>query len=86
MFADLDTVLFDVVLCGALLLAWQQFRSGGMPHPIFWHVALTLLLLTGPLVYTTLNFGTLLRQRGMVYLCFVMLPIAIGRHMSRARP
>jgi hypothetical protein len=82
-FADVDTMLFDAVLCGALLLAWQQFRNGGLPHPIFLHVAITLLLLSGPLVYTAVNFGTLLRQRGMIYLCFVMLPLTIGRATPR---
>ena len=74
------------MLCGALLLAWQELRSGGLLHPLFWHVAITTLLLAGPFVYTAINFGTLLRQRGMIYVCFVLLPLTIGRPTSSKFP
>ena len=81
--ADLDTMLFDATLCGALVLAWRQLRSGGVPHALFWHVMLTALVMAGPLVYTALNFGTLFRQRAMIDVCFVLLPLTIGRPSSQ---
>jgi hypothetical protein len=77
-FADLDKILFDATLCAALVLAWRQFRNGGVPHAVFWHVTITTLFLAGPLVYTAANFGTLLRQRAMLCACVILLPLTIS--------
>jgi hypothetical protein len=78
-FAETDTIVFDATCAVAFLLVWRRLRRGGVPHPLFWHVAMTTVLLTAPLVYTAANFGTLFRQRAMVTVCAVLLPLAIGR-------
>ena len=79
MLADADTILFDATFVATLVLVWQALRQGAVRHLLFWHTALTAFLLTGPLLYSTANFGTLFRQRAMLFLCFVLLPLTIGR-------
>ncbi|HEX9368805.1 MAG TPA: hypothetical protein VF921_19400 [Vicinamibacterales bacterium] len=77
MFADLDTVLFDVALVWALFVVWRSVRAGGRSHPLFWLVASVTVVMCLVLVYTAANFGTLFRQRAMVYVGFILLPLLV---------
>jgi hypothetical protein len=74
-FAELDTVLLDVViLLAAALIVWQ-WRAGRVPHPAFWFVLAMTILVAVPLAYQAGNFGTLFRQRNMVAVGVMVLPL-----------
>ena len=86
LFADLDTVLFDAALLWALFVAWRGLRTGGLSHPLFWVVATTTAVMGLLLIYTAANFGTLFRQRAMVYLGIILLPLMVTRAGSDRVP
>ncbi|HKS25719.1 MAG TPA: DUF4440 domain-containing protein [Thermoanaerobaculia bacterium] len=74
-FADLDTLVFDVVLFVALR-ALVAARAAAWRDPLTWLVLLTTLMLAAPLAYSISNFGTLFRLREMIYLGLLLLPIS----------
>jgi hypothetical protein len=45
---------------------------------MFVQVALLLILIGAPLVYTVNNFGTLFRHRQMIYLVICLMPVALA--------
>ncbi|HJQ37395.1 MAG TPA: hypothetical protein VKB93_09670 [Thermoanaerobaculia bacterium] len=69
-FADLDTVVFDLVLIVAVLtLMRAKWRS-----PLVWLVVIFTLAVGAAFVYTISNFGALFRYRSMVFLGIAMIP------------
>jgi hypothetical protein len=84
-FADVDTVVFSVTLVGSLALIVMQHRRGFRPHPAFWGVLVLVLLIGVPLAYEGSNFGTMFRQRNMVMLEFLLLPVLMERGRPRRR-
>jgi hypothetical protein len=78
LFAELDTIAFDVVL---LFAAWYSVRtlrySRAPVPPLFVLLVLILVLLFPPMVYTVNNFGTLLRLRQMLYIVAAIIPLTL---------
>jgi hypothetical protein len=77
LFAELDTVAFDIVLIGAVLAIVHGLRRRSLKEPVFWMMLIVTTLITVALAYTVSNFGTLLRHRDMILLGLVLLPLAI---------
>jgi len=81
LFADLDTLVFDIVLIFAIVYCTRHFlRRRGRMTATFAQVALMSLLIAGPVLYAVNNFGTLFRHRQMIYLTLCLLPVALERH------
>jgi len=82
-FAELDTIVFTTSCLGAVLLVLIAVRRGLRPDPVFWSVLGLTVLIAVPLAYEATNFGTLIRQRNMVMLGFLLLPLLLGRPGDR---
>jgi hypothetical protein len=78
LFAEFDTIAFDVVL---LFAAWYSVRtllySRASVPPLFVLLVLIFVLLFLPMVYTVNNFGTLLRLRQMLYVIAAIIPVTL---------
>jgi hypothetical protein len=81
-FAEVDTLLFDLVLLCALL-ALVARSSAPWRNPLTWLVVLITLLIAGPLIYSVSNFGTLFRLREMVYVGLLLTPLAVAARGER---
>jgi len=81
-FAELDTIVFDLVLLCALL-ALVARSSAPWRNPLTWLVLLITLLIFGPLAYSISNFGTLFRLREMIYVGLLLVPLAVA---ARSEP
>jgi ketosteroid isomerase-like protein len=81
-FAEVDTVLFDLVLLCALLALIAR-SSASWRNPLTWLVLLITLLIAGPLIYSVSNFGTLFRLREMVYVGLLLTPLAVAARGER---
>ena len=73
LFADLDTVAFDVaaLVVAAFLVASGRAQIG----PLFVPLLLMTIALTGAIAYVSTNYGTLFRHRAMVLVCLSLLPL-----------
>jgi hypothetical protein len=81
-FTELDTVVFDVALLWAIgVLAVR--RSLSWRNPLVWLIALLTVLAGVPLVYAVTNYGTLFRLREMIYIGFVLTPLALATASRR---
>jgi hypothetical protein len=78
LFAELDTLFFDLIAISALIWVVSRMRAFSPLNPLFWLVAVTTVLVAVPLVYAVTNFGTLFRLRGIVLTGIAMLPFAIA--------
>ena len=74
-FAEIDTLIFDVVLLFALWAVVAR-AARAWRNPLTWLVLLTMLIVLVPLVYSVSNFGTLFRLREMIFLGLLLIPIA----------
>lgn len=78
LFADLDTVVFDFVVFFALAFSARAIiRRERRVTPLFILVLLLFAALTGPMIYTVANFGTLFRLREMIYVSAALLPLTL---------
>lgn len=82
-FAELDTILFDIVLLIVLGLVLASLRRGAWRDPFVWYLILVSGGIAGALAYTISNYGTLLRHRGMVVATVVLLALAVRRCSAR---
>jgi len=79
-FAELDTLAFDLVVLFAVVYAARGLRSGRVKiTPLFVLLLLVFVLTAGPLCYTVSNFGTLIRMRQMLYVIAAVLPLTMRR-------
>ena len=79
LFAELDTIVFDIALLFAIFYCARQLvRTRGRMNAMFVQVALLLVLIAVPLIYTVSNFGTLFRLRQMIFLGICLLPVALA--------
>jgi hypothetical protein len=85
-FADLDTIVFDIVCFTASLLVFRRWRSMLWSNPLFWLVTLATLFIAIPLLYAVTNFGALLRFRGMMYVLLAIAPMMAVLGVSRLVP
>jgi hypothetical protein len=79
--ADLDTLLFTVVMAGSLVLTGAALRRGARFTGATLPLLSVTVVLAGLLVYQSANFGTLFRLRAMVAVGFLLLPFTV-RHPS----
>ena len=80
LFADADTLVFDlVVLCAFGYCARSLVRRRRRATPLLILVVLVFAALTGPMIYSVTNFGTLFRLRQMVYVLAALLPLTMAR-------
>lgn len=87
LFADLDTVAFDLVVFFALAFCLRAIvRRERAMTPLFILVLLVFAGLTGPMIYTVTNFGTLFRLRGMVYVLAAVLPLTLDLRTPERAP
>jgi len=87
LFADLDTVIFDLVVFFGLALCVRGIvRRERRVTPLFVLVLLVFAGLTGPMIYTVTNFGTLFRLREMVYVLAAVLPLTLDLRTPAPAP
>ena len=78
LFAEVDTLLFDLVLLYAIVQCARSLRRGrAKMTATFVFCALVFVMTAGPMLYTVNNFGTLFRLRLMVYCIAAVLPITL---------
>jgi len=75
LFAELDTIAFDIVLLFAIVYV---LRARARMTPLFILLLLVFLMTAVPLVYTVNNFGTLFRLRQMLFFLAAMLPVTLA--------
>jgi hypothetical protein len=78
LFAELDTLIFDLVLLYAIVHCARSLRRGRAKlTATFVFCVLVFGMTAGPLLYTVNNFGTLFRLRLMVYCLAAILPVTL---------
>jgi len=75
LFAELDTIVFDLLILFALFTSIRALRQGRRPAALFVMLMLVLVMTALPMVYSVTNFGTLFRLRQMLYFLVAMLTI-----------
>lgn len=83
LFAEIDTIVFDLVLIYAVIHCVRALRGGtARATPLFVLLILVFAMTAGPMFYTVNNFGTLFRLRQMLYVVAAVIPVTL-RKMSR---
>jgi hypothetical protein len=87
LFAEIDTIVFDLVLLYAIVYCTRSLRRGRahMTPTItatFVLCVLVFVMTAAPMLYTVNNFGTLFRLRLMVYFLAALLPITLRLHSA----
>ncbi len=78
LFADLDTVYFDLFLLLAIVVSVRRGVRSVLRDPLWVSLAVTAFVVTVPLVYVVTNFGTLFRLREMVFLEVALILLVGG--------
>ena len=80
LFADLDTLVFDLVLLFTLVYCSATLRrKRARVTPLFVLLLLAFMVTAIPLAYSVSNFGTLFRLRQMLYALMALLPLALAK-------
>jgi hypothetical protein len=74
LFADADTIFFDVVLLVAIVALFRAPREKWR-NPMFWLVLVTTIVMGAAFIYCVSNFGALFRYRSMIFIGVAMLPV-----------
>ena len=78
LFAEVDTIVFDLVLIYAIVYCTRNLRRGrARATATFVLCVLVFVMTAGPMLYTVNNFGTLFRLRLMAYFLAAILPITL---------
>jgi len=78
LFAEVDTLLFDLVLLYVIVHCARRLRRGrAKMTATFVFCVLVFVMTAGPMLYTVNNFGTLFRLRLMVYCIAAILPVTL---------
>lgn len=78
LFAEVDTIVFDLVLLYAIVHCTHSLRRGrARVTATFVLCVLVFVMTAGPMLYTVNNFGTLFRLRLMAYILAAILPITL---------
>jgi len=87
LFADLDTITFDIVLVFTIVYCTRKaFLRRGRLNASFLQLMAIFVMIAVSLVYAISNFGTLFRHRQMIYLTLLLLPVAMVRDEPREEP
>lgn len=84
-FAELDTLLFDLVLLAVIAVVIVSLRRGAWRDPFVWYLLIVTSVISGAIAYTISNYGTLVRHRGMLMATAVLLAIAVRRCVAERR-
>jgi hypothetical protein len=77
-FAEVDTIVFDLVLLYVLIRCIRAWRDGtARATPLFVLLILVFAITTGLMIYTVNNLGTLIRLRQMLYAIAVVTPVTL---------
>ena len=86
LFAEIDTIVFDLVLLYAIVYCTRSLSRGRARMTATFVACIVVLVMTaGPMLYTVNNFGTLFRLRLMVYYLAAILPVTLRLHSSIER-
>lgn len=78
-FADVDSLLFIVMLAVAAIAVVRAFRANGARAPLLWLVLLAALAIAVAIVYSVTNYGAMFRYRSMVFALLALVPVAAAR-------
>jgi hypothetical protein len=78
LFAEVDTIVFDLVLLIAIAFVIRAHRKPNDVTPLLWPLVLMTFTLGLAIAYVSTNFGTLFRHRGMVFLGLFLIPLAVS--------
>lgn len=84
-FAEVDTLIFDVIVLFALASLWSG-RPRPWRDPYFWYLFFATLGIIFAVAYTIGNFGTLFRHRGMILTTLVLWPLVARRRNFSLSP
>ena len=79
LFAEIDTIFFDVVLLYVVIHCIRALRGTARATPLLVMLILVFAILAGLMCYTVNNFGTLIRLRQMLYAIAVVTPVTLLR-------
>ncbi|MGN6185719.1 MAG: hypothetical protein ACTHQM_18950 [Thermoanaerobaculia bacterium] len=82
-FAELDTILFDLILLVVIAIVIGSLRRGAWRDPFVWYLVVVTVIIAAAIAYTISNYGTLLRHRAMLVATAVLLAIAVRRCRER---
>jgi hypothetical protein len=78
LFAELDTIAFDLVLLYAIVHCTRSLRGGRAALTATFVLCVAVFVMTaGPMLYTVSNFGTLFRLRLMLYFLAAVAPVTL---------
>jgi hypothetical protein len=77
LFAEIDTIVFDIVVLYAIVHCTRRLRRGARPTATFILCVVAFVLIAGPMIYTISNFGTLFRLRLMLYTLAATIPLTL---------
>lgn len=77
LFAEIDTIVFDVVLLYAVIYCLRALRGTARATPLVFMLILVFAILGGLMCYTVNNFGTLMRLRQMLYAIVIVTPVTL---------
>lgn len=78
LFAEVDTIVFDLVLIYVFIHCVRALRKGTVrATPLLVQTILVFAILAGLMSYTVNNFGTLIRLRQMLYAIAVVTPVTL---------
>jgi hypothetical protein len=83
-FADLDTVAFDLLLLVSAVVVFRSFRRGAWRDPLVWFLVTISIVMATLLAYTISNYGTLFRHREMVATTACLLALSAARKREAA--
>lgn len=78
-FADVDTILFNVLLIACVAILVAGMRQGAWRDAFVWYLVIATIVIAGALAYTVSNYGTLFRHRQMVVATLALIGIAAAR-------
>ena len=80
-FAEVDTIVFDLVLIYAIVSCARALRrKTARLTPLFLFLAIVFISTAGPMIYTVNNFGTIFRLRQMLYVMAAVLPVTLRKN------
>ncbi len=83
LFAELDTIVFDLVLIYAMVSCARALRrKTARVTPLFVFLLIVFAGTAGPMIYTVNNFGTIFRLRQMMYVMAAILPITLRQAVT----
>jgi len=78
-FAEIDTLMFDLLLMAAIGSLIRSLWHDGWQDPFVWYLLVVTAAISVALAYTVSNFGTLFRHREMIVATLAIMTIAPSR-------